>query len=285
MTDEDDFLLSRCEEARLRILRGDGVIGIMPAEEVRQMVADYEALIARGVTEAAVGLAEYHLDENGLDYSPVAAAERAGAAVALGAKEARSVLRASVVRLRVEALEDPKNAQAAFVAIDQARGEADADGDAAYHAALLTFHGYGTTKSLERCVALHEEAAAKGNAGAMFELYVLHSTGQGTPKDEAKALAWCVKAADKGMARACFNLGAFYATGRGGVERDEKKAFAWYGKASMQGHGKATATLAYMTLRGEGCTASVERAEELFEFAAAQGFDVAAFREQLGIMR
>lgn len=283
MSTDDEALLARCEEARLRVLRGDGIIGIMPVEEVRQMVADYEALLARGVTEAAIGLAEYHLDENGLDCSPAKAADRAGTAVIAGSVPARSILRASVVRVRMEAEEDPANAAAAFAAIDGARGESDATGDAAYHAALLAFHGYGTAKDLERCVALHEEAAAKGHAGAMFELYVLHATGQGTAKDEAKALAWCVEAAEKGMSRACFNLGAFYATGRGGVEKDEAKAFAWYGKASTAGHGKATATLAYMTMRGEGCEANAERAEELFALAAAQGFDVATFREQLGV--
>ena len=46
MNKDDEMVLARCEEARLRVLRGDGTIGIMPVEEVRQMVADYEALVA-----------------------------------------------------------------------------------------------------------------------------------------------------------------------------------------------------------------------------------------------
>src|SRR5262249_52466826 len=91
----------------------------------------------------------------------------------------------------------------------------DPDGSGHLLCGWLAFNGYGFPKDAAESLRLHREAAARGNADAMFEIYVLQSTGQGTEKDEAAALEWCKKAAEKGQARACYNLGAFYATGRG----------------------------------------------------------------------
>jgi TPR repeat protein len=47
-----------------------------------------------------------------------------------------------------------------------------------------------------------EEAAAKNNAGAMFNLGLLYHNGQGVAQDDAKAREWLEKAAAKGDAEA-----------------------------------------------------------------------------------
>jgi TPR repeat protein len=273
--------LAQCEERRLRVLRGDELSGIMPVEEIEQMVATYRELGEAGLAEAWLRLARYHLDESGLHPSLEDAVAAAARAVALGSVEARGVLVGMLPAFRGEGLDDPPHAADAHRAVDAARA-ADAEGRNHHFAGLLAFHGFGTLRDAAAALRLHGVAAARGDADAMFELYALLSTEQGAAKDEAGALAWCTKAAELGHARACYNLGAFYATGRG-VDQDEAKALGWYERASDAGNGRATATLAYMVAQGSGCPADPDRAERLFELAEEQGFDVERFREQLGV--
>jgi len=273
--------LAQCEETRGRVLRGDGVIGILPVDEIEQMVANYRALGDAGMADAWLGLARYHLDDNGLHTSLADAADCACRALALGADDARALLTRLLPALRSAEVDDPPHAPDANSAVEAALARDD-DGSAHYLAGLLAFHGFGRTKDLAACARLHEAAAKRGNADAMFELYVLLSTGTGVAKDEAAALSWCRAAGERDHARACYNLGAFYATGRG-VAQDDAAALRWYERASNAGHGRATATLAYLVHSGTGCAADPDRAETLFELAAEQGFDVESFREQLGI--
>src|SRR5262245_14719527 len=80
----------------------------------------------------------------------------------------------------------------------------------------------------------YENAAAKGDASAMFNLGVLYHNGQGVAQDYAKAREWYEKAAAKGDASAMFNLGLRYDNGRGGTQ-DYAKAREWYEKAQAKG--------------------------------------------------
>src|SRR5262249_19587952 len=57
-----------------------------------------------------------------------------------------------------------------------------------------------------------EEAAAKGDAHAMFRLGLLYEHGEGVARDYAKAREWYEKAAAKGDAGAMNNLGVVYAS-------------------------------------------------------------------------
>lgn len=281
MGTDDDWLLALCEETRMRVLRGDGIIGCLPVAEVEQMVSTYHALGARGVAAAWTGLARYHADLNGLHVSPESAARCAGEAVLLGSAEALGLLSQAVIALRSAGIPDPPNAGAVHDAL-AARLDEDPDGRITFTLGLLTCHGYGCAQDLAACVALHERAAARGCADAMFELYVLYATGQGTAPDDSVARAWCQRAAALGQARACYNLGSFYASGSG-VPRDEATAQAWYRRASEAGNGRATAMLAYMVQRGEGSPPDPQGAEALFALAEAQGFDVEGFREEFGV--
>jgi hypothetical protein len=276
---EFELRLAQCEERRQCVLRGDALIGIMPVEEIEQMVQIYRALGEAGVAAAWVGLGEYHLDASGVDLSLADATECACRAAALGSAEGRLLLLRVLFDFRADGYPDPAHAREARQAVEAA---AATDSLAAYLAGLLAFHGFGGKKDLKAAVRHHQAAAALGNTDAMFELYVHLSTGTGVPKDEAAALAWCEKAAALGHARACYNLGAFYATGRG-VPKDAAKSLAWYEKAAQAGNGRATATLAYMVISGEGCPADPVRGEALFAQAAGQGFDVEGFRAQVGV--
>jgi TPR repeat protein len=268
----------QCEERRLRVLRGDAALGILPIAEIDEMVATYRELGEAGMLEAWMSLAHYHDDPNGLHESLDEAAEAACRALSLGSVEARAYLRHFLPRFAQD-IAPPAHAADAARAL-HAKLESDRDGTVHYLAGLFAFHGFGVTRDVVECARLHAIGAEKGDPDAMFEMYVLLSTGTGVAKDEAAALVWCRRAADENQPRACYNMGAFYATGRG-VERDEAEAIRWYERASDFGSGAATATLAYMIHRGDGCVADPARAEELFALAEELGFDTAALRAQL----
>jgi len=281
VTESLDERLARCEELRLRVLRGDGALGILPAEQVRRLEREYRELAAAGVTGAWVGLARYHLDPNGLAFSVPDATRCACRAVALGSAEGRDELLRALPAFRSAGAPDPEHARAASDAVERALAD-DADGRWHHLAGFLAFHGFGRAEDAAACARLHRVAAERGEPDAMFELCVLYMNGVGVAQDRAEALAWCRKAARLGQPRACYNLGAFLATGNG-LPQDLAEAQVWYGRASDAGHARATATLAVMVARGEGSTADPARARQLVERAAEQGFDTEGMAEELGL--
>jgi hypothetical protein len=279
---EEEHRLAQAEDVRMRVLRGDLLIGILAPEEVHAMVATLRELGRAGAAGAWLSLARYHLDENGLHWDPRAAVEACGRAAVQGSGEARRWFPGLVQSLRAEGIDDPAGAGEV---VDGLRAALPTDEDGAVHhlMGICAWHGFGCPRDPGSCRALQEQAAALGHADAMFELYAMWATGGGGPEDEAVALGWCMRAADHGQARAMYNLGTFYASGRGGVEQDEAQARVHYGRASAAGHGRATAMLAYMTMLGDGGPADPERAEELFRLAGEQGFEVESFRDQVGV--
>src|SRR5262249_28758259 len=87
-----------------------------------------------------------------------------------------------------------------------------------------------------------EEAAAQGDASAMYRLGLLYEMGQGVAQDYDKAREWFEKAAAKGDGEAMYSLGRFYETGKG-VARDYVKAREWYEKAADKGDQRAKTNL------------------------------------------
>ena len=79
-----------------------------------------------------------------------------------------------------------------------------------------------------------EQAAAKGDAHAMFRLGLVYASGEGVAQDYAKAREWYEKAAAKGDTGAMQNLGWAYESGEG-VAQDYAKAREWYEKAAANG--------------------------------------------------
>ncbi len=123
---------------------------------------------------------------------------------------------------------------------------------ALYELGLLYYNGeFWLPSDYSVSMDYHQQAAALGNADALFELYVYYSTGIGTKIDNNTALEYCKKAADAGQDRACYNLGAFYATGNG-VPQDMEESVKWYEKGSVLGNVRSTETLGLMYRYGEG---------------------------------
>jgi TPR repeat protein len=278
MSDE----LKRAMELRNQILRGDMMIGILPLGAADEMIALFRRAAEGGLSQAWLELGRCQASGVGVDgiaADPEGAIESFRNAADAGLREgAVAFVRHAYFVLRDPDVAEEAGRRALALLTD------DPDGSAHLLCGYLAFQGYGRPKDAVESLRLHREAAARGNADAMFEIYVLLSTGQGAEKDEATALEWCQKAASQGHARACYNLGAFYATGRG-VEKDAAQSVAWYERASEAGHGRASAMVGYMLLVGDGMPEDRARAAAFFETADEQGFAVDDFLEQLGVER
>jgi len=111
--------------------------------------------------------------------------------------------------------------------------DAEPTGRAHHLLALFHFHGLGVLDNKPASIALHEKAAACGNADSMFELYAMLAQGIGADADLPRALDWCRRAAEAGNARAMYNLGAFHATGRD-LPQDDALAVEWYARAVLR---------------------------------------------------
>jgi hypothetical protein len=255
-------------ELALEFRDADAMIGLEPVdparvERLRSRVDEALALAAgRGHAGAAAKLAARRAAE----------ADFEGAVEALAVAAERGDAPSAALAARY-VLEGRLASRAAQVTswLDATSGS-DATGAVAYANALFAFHGVGREQDRAAAVALHEAAAAKGHADAMFELYAMKSQGLGGAKDPEAALAWCRRAAEAGNTRAMANLGGFYATGSNGVEKDLAQSVLWYDRAARAGHGKAAATLGVMYAMGGELDEDPEKAREYFALAEEVGY-------------
>ncbi|MET3792139.1 peptidoglycan-binding protein [Aquamicrobium terrae] len=125
------------------------------------------------------------------------------------------------------------------------------------------------------------DAAASGDAKALFEIGARYAEGRGVQEDMAAAAKWYESAADKGLAPAQYRIGNFYEKGIG-VERDTDKARRWYEMAAGQGNASAMHNLAVLLAMGPDGAADNEGAVRWFKAAADFGVKDSQFN--LGIL-
>jgi TPR repeat protein len=80
-----------------------------------------------------------------------------------------------------------------------------------------------------------QDAAEKGDAGAMLELGRDLATGTNRPKDVEQAAKWVQLAAATGNPEGMLELGRFYRDGVG-VGQDSARAYAWLSRAAAANH-------------------------------------------------
>ncbi len=256
----------------------DIMIGIEPCEAYQDIFEAYRVCAENGMTEAWFELGKCYKNGIGTKANRRKALE-------CYAKAGLSDPETGDITVAKHLYWVANEYQEAFEYCKKALKGPDKDGEAHYLMGLMSYNGYGTRKNIKESFTYHQKAAELGNPDAMFEMYVLISTGQGCEQDNEAALEWCIKAAEKGQTRACYNMGAFYATGRG-VELDVKQSECWYDRAARNGHGKAAATLGVMYLQGEiEAKNAKKKAEEYFQLAEENDFEVNEFLEKLGLER
>ena len=125
------------------------------------------------------------------------------------------------------------------------------------------------------------DAAAKGDAKALFEIGSRYADGQGVKEDMAEAAKWYEKAAEGGLAVAQYRIGNFYEKGIG-VKRDIQKAKTWYQLSAEQGNASAMHNLAVLfAMAADGVTDN-QSAAHWFQAAADLGVKDSQFN--LGIL-
>ncbi|UCI07481.1 SEL1-like repeat protein [Mesorhizobium sp. B1-1-8] len=128
--------------------------------------------------------------------------------------------------------------------------------------------------------ALHD-AAAGGDARALFEIGSRYAESRGVKEDMAAAAKWYEKSAELGFAPAEYRIGNFYEKGIG-VGRDIKKAKTYYQLAAEQGNASAMHNLAVLfAMAADGVTDN-ESAAHWFQAAADLGVKDSQFN--LGIL-
>jgi TPR repeat protein len=148
----------------------------------------------------------------------------------------------------------------------------DPNGEVRYLLGLMAYHGRGRSKDIQDSLRYHQEAAARGNADALFELFVYAVSGIG---EKDKAIFYLKEAGKRDQPRAAANLGALYATGQmAGIAKDLTQSVQWYKRAADLGMGRAAAALGVMALRGEGMDKDPQAAKAYLERAEKLGFDV-----------
>lgn len=125
------------------------------------------------------------------------------------------------------------------------------------------------------------EAAASGDAKALFEVGARYGEGRGVKADMASAAKWYEQSADLGFAPAQYRIGNLYEKGMG-VERDVKKAKTWYQMSADQGNASAMHNLAVLFATDAGQGADNESAAKWFQKAAELGVKDSQFN--LGIL-
>ncbi|MGB3900220.1 MAG: SEL1-like repeat protein, partial [Mesorhizobium sp.] len=125
------------------------------------------------------------------------------------------------------------------------------------------------------------DAAAQGDAKALFEIGSRYAEARGVKEDMAAAAKWYEKSAERGFAPAEYRIGNFYEKGIG-VERDIPKAKTWYQLAAAQGNASAMHNLAVLfAMAADGVTDN-EAAARWFQAAADLGVKDSQFN--LGIL-
>ena len=255
---------------RDKILRGDIVIGILPAESFDEMVALFTEAGEAGSADAwfelgqalAGGLNTFEPDP----WAAVSAFENAWDA---GHQEAGLALARQAYFRRMD---DEDFSIAKVLEIMDALLSDDESGEATVLAGWMHFAGYGFDQDMAKGAALQARAAEAGNANAMFELFVLYTNGQGVEPNLAEGRVWLERAAHAGSARAMYNMGALHGVGEG-FEQNDEKAFQWYKKAAAEGHARGAGAVSVMYAAGEGTPRDDAQAEAYYNLALELGYD------------
>jgi localization factor PodJL len=125
------------------------------------------------------------------------------------------------------------------------------------------------------------DAAAAGDANALFEIGARFTDGKGVKSDLSEAANWYKLAADRGLAPAQYRLANLFEKGTG-VSRDLTKAMTYYKQAADAGNASAMHNLA--VLQASGAAGQPDYAAAVSWFAKAADFGVADSQFNLAIL-
>ncbi len=158
--------------------------------------------------------------------------------------------------------------------------QAAAAGDAAalYEIASRAAEGRGLAQDMALALHLYERAAQAGLPPAQERFAMLLEKGIGTARDPKQAIVWYERAAQGGNIRAMHNLATLLASNVNG-KPDYATALRWYGEAAEAGLRDSQFNMGILLSRGIGTRQDLPKAYQWFSLAAAQG-DAAALKKR-----
>lgn len=118
------------------------------------------------------------------------------------------------------------------------------------------------------------QSASAGNAGAQYQIGILHLNGEGGVPNYGEALRWLHLSADQGFADAQAELGHIYRSGVG-IPVNLTESANWFRLAAAQYHADAQFYLGLAHLNGEGVVRDSVVAFESIKKAAEMGSAIA----------
>lgn len=169
---------------------------------------------------------------------------------------------------------DPERAAVSLARVREAAARGDAE--AMYRLGMLYDSGYDSIRpDTTRANEYYARAAEAGYAPAMGMLGFRLIRGEGVEADSARGMALLRRGSDLGDARALNNLGWILAfAGESPAERTE--GVRYLRRAADAGHPVALASLGRAAEEGVGMRRDTRRAAELYDSALQRGFAPAA---------
>ncbi|KAB2700330.1 peptidoglycan-binding protein [Ochrobactrum sp. Kaboul] len=179
-------------------------------------------------------------------------------------------------------------AQVAIPAIPEEAGpaalrEAAAKGDARalFEIGNRYMEGRGVTADFNKAAQWYDISAGQGFAPAQYRLGNFNEKGLGMPRDLDKAKTWYQLSAQQGNASAMHNLAVLFATGANGAP-DNASAARWFTEAADLGVKDSQFNLGILAAKGLGIPVNLEESYKWFALAANSGDkDAAQKRDQI----
>lgn len=165
----------------------------------------------------------------------------------------------------------------------QALRDAAAAGDAKALFEVATRYAEGNGKQADMAAAAqwYEKAAEFGLAPAQYRIGNMYEKGIGVARDLAKSRDWYLQAAEKGNASAMHNLAVLYAMGADG-QTDNDAAAEWFVKAAELGVKDSQFNLGILSAKGVGMPQNLEESYKWFALVAKTGDkDAASKRDEI----
>ena len=185
-------------------------------------------------------------------------------------------------------VETPAQPQATIPPVPEEAGpaalrEAAAKGDARalFEIGNRYMEGRGITADFAKAAKWYEISAAQGFAPAQYRLGNFNEKGLGMPRDLEKAKTWYQLSAQQGNASAMHNLAVLFATGANGTP-DNASAVRWFTDAAELGVKDSQFNLGILAAKGLGMPVNLEESYKWFSLAANAGDkDAADKRDQI----
>lgn len=159
---------------------------------------------------------------------------------------------------------------------------AGGDANALFEIGARFTDGKGVKSDLSEAANWYKLAADRGLAPAQYRLANIFEKGTGVSRDLTKAMTYYKQAADAGNASAMHNLAVLYASGAAG-QPDYAAAVTWFRQAADFGVADSQFNLAILLARGNGVKQDLEESYKWFAVAAKGGDkDAAQKRDEVG---